>query len=164
VQKQQRLRALSHDQTVNLLLQINTLYPHIALFPPSSGPSSASKNTGTEPTATLPPVTPGATTVATTGPASESHQDHSQHQQPPQPVENHYDGYETDPPAHYPKPGNGLARTLPPEADDVPWLLDDNFDVFQQIDYRGQHHPSTGVNTNGGEGQATGGPEGLAGM
>lgn len=35
-----------------------------------------------------------------------------------------------DPPAHYPKPGHGLARTLPPESEDLPWLVDDNFEVF----------------------------------
>lgn len=40
------------------------------------------------------------------------------------------DGYDTDPPAHYPKAGNGLARTLPPESEDLNWLVDDNFEVF----------------------------------
>ncbi|KAF1959579.1 hypothetical protein CC80DRAFT_489702 [Byssothecium circinans] len=40
------------------------------------------------------------------------------------------DGYDTDPPAHYPKPGNGLARTLRPESEDLQWLVDDNFEVF----------------------------------
>lgn len=59
--------------------------------------------------------------------------------------ENHYDGYETDPPQHYPKPGNGLARTLPPETEDDRWLLDDNFDVFQQLNYDGGHAPDTNV-------------------
>jgi hypothetical protein len=44
-----------------------------------------------------------------------------------------YDGYETDPPAHYPAPGNGLARTLPPESEDLDWLLDNNTDVFSQV-------------------------------
>jgi len=40
------------------------------------------------------------------------------------------DGYDTDPPAHYPKPGHGLARTLRPESEDLNWLVDDNFEVF----------------------------------
>ncbi|KAL5113537.1 hypothetical protein ACEQ8H_008576 [Pleosporales sp. CAS-2024a] len=40
------------------------------------------------------------------------------------------DGYDTDPPAHYPKPGQGLARTLRPESEDLNWLVDDNFEVF----------------------------------
>lgn len=40
------------------------------------------------------------------------------------------DGYDTDPPAHYPKAGNGLARTLRPESEDLQWLVDDNFEAF----------------------------------
>jgi hypothetical protein len=40
------------------------------------------------------------------------------------------DGYDTDPPAHYPKPGHGLARTLRPESEELNWLVDDNFEVF----------------------------------
>jgi hypothetical protein len=52
-------------------------------------------------------------------------------------VEDHYDGYETDPPQHYPKAGNGLAKTLPPESDAMPWLIDDNFNVFtHQVNYQ----------------------------
>jgi hypothetical protein len=61
-----------------------------------------------------------------------------------QDTEDHYDGYETDPPQHYPKAGNGLARTLPPESEDLPWLIDDNFDVFtHQVNY---HTPTPGTN------------------
>lgn len=44
-----------------------------------------------------------------------------------------YDGYDTDPPAHYPKPGNGLARPLRPESEDLQWLVDDNFEVFSHM-------------------------------
>lgn len=40
------------------------------------------------------------------------------------------DGYDTDPPTHYPKAGQGLARTLRPESEDLQWLVDDNFEVF----------------------------------
>ena len=40
------------------------------------------------------------------------------------------DDYDTDPPAHYPKAGNGLARALRPESEDLQWLVDDNFEVF----------------------------------
>ncbi|OCK83878.1 hypothetical protein K432DRAFT_379093 [Lepidopterella palustris CBS 459.81] len=48
----------------------------------------------------------------------------------PEPETDPYDGYDTDPPAHYPKAGNGLARTLRPESEDLQWLVDDNFEVF----------------------------------
>ncbi|KAF2745061.1 hypothetical protein M011DRAFT_479217 [Sporormia fimetaria CBS 119925] len=49
---------------------------------------------------------------------------------PPLPDDAFDDGYDTDPPAHYPKPGNGLARTLRPETEDMAWLVDDNYEVF----------------------------------
>ncbi|KAF2262591.1 hypothetical protein CC78DRAFT_569616 [Lojkania enalia] len=45
-------------------------------------------------------------------------------------LDTYSDGYDTDPPAHYPKAGNGLARTLRPESEDLQWLVDDNFEVF----------------------------------
>jgi hypothetical protein len=153
-----RLIAMQHDEAVRLLLKINARFPYIPIFPPSSNsdqPSSSSKPAEND----LPAAPPAAAVPTVTESAQDTHQ-----QQPP--PENHYDGYETDPPAHYPKPGNGLARTLPPESEDVPWLLDDNFDVFQQIDYRGQQQQqaaeaSTAVPETNGEAQATAGAEGL---
>ncbi|KAF5848705.1 hypothetical protein GGP41_009787 [Bipolaris sorokiniana] len=64
------------------------------------------------------------------------------------------DGYDTDPPAHYPKAGNGLARTLRPESEDLNWLVDDNFEVFSH----GWKGDGTGMGADGtldglGEGQ-----------
>jgi hypothetical protein len=56
-----------------------------------------------------------------------------------------YDGYETDPPAHYPKPGKGIARTLRPESEDLQWLVDDNFEVFSHQ----TNYGSVGTNGNG---------------
>ncbi|KAF2712244.1 hypothetical protein K504DRAFT_464322 [Pleomassaria siparia CBS 279.74] len=47
-----------------------------------------------------------------------------------EPLDEYDDGYDTDPPAHYPKAGNGLARTMRPESEDLQWLVDDNFEVF----------------------------------
>ncbi|KAJ4377704.1 hypothetical protein N0V83_000533 [Neocucurbitaria cava] len=55
------------------------------------------------------------------------------------------DGYDTDPPAHYPKPGNGLARTLRPESEDLNWLVDDNFEVFSH----GWKGDGTGMGADG---------------
>ncbi|KAH9872053.1 hypothetical protein J1614_006313 [Plenodomus biglobosus] len=55
------------------------------------------------------------------------------------------DGYDTDPPAHYPKPGNGLARTLRPESEDLNWLVDDNFEVFSH----GWKGDGTGLGADG---------------
>jgi hypothetical protein len=64
------------------------------------------------------------------------------------------DGYDTDPPAYYPKAGNGLARTLRPESEDLNWLVDDNFEVFSH----GWKGDGTGMGADGtldglGEGQ-----------
>ncbi|KAI1519384.1 PHD-finger [Pyrenophora tritici-repentis] len=55
------------------------------------------------------------------------------------------DGYDTDPPAHYPKAGNGLARTLRPESEDLNWLVDDNFEVFSH----GWKGDGTGMGADG---------------
>ncbi|USP73732.1 sphingoid long-chain base transporter rsb1 [Curvularia clavata] len=64
------------------------------------------------------------------------------------------DGYDTDPPAHYPKAGNGLARNMRPESEDLNWLVDDNFEVFSHS-WKGD---GTGMGADGtldglGEGQ-----------
>ena len=67
------------------------------------------------------PVIPSASLAA----------DPSRPQRPPDDeLENVYDD---DPPAHYPKPGHGLAATLPPEEGDLHWLVDDNQEVYSHI-------------------------------
>lgn len=44
-----------------------------------------------------------------------------------------------DPPATYPKPGQGPHRIRPTtDADDLPWLLDDNPEVFSHLIADGQ--------------------------
>jgi hypothetical protein len=57
------------------------------------------------------------------------------------------DGYDTDPPAHYPKPGNGLARTLRPESEDLNWMIDSNFEVFSH----GWKGDGTGMGADSGQ-------------
>lgn len=67
--------------------------------------------------------------------------------------------YDTDPPAHYPKAGNGLARTLRPESEDLQWMIDDNFEVFSH----GWKGDGTGLGADGtlnGLGEAMEGVEG----
>lgn len=64
-------------------------------------------------------------------PPASSTSDPSRPQRPPDDeLENIYDD---DPPAHYPKPGHGLAATLPPEEDDLHLLVDDNHEVYSHI-------------------------------
>lgn len=55
------------------------------------------------------------------------------------------DGYDSDPPVNYPKAGNGLARTLRPESEDLQWLVDDNFEVFSH----GWKGDGTGMGADG---------------
>ena len=40
------------------------------------------------------------------------------------------DIHDTDPPAHYPRPGNGLARNIKSDYEGLERLVDDNTDVF----------------------------------
>ncbi|KAF2865890.1 hypothetical protein BDV95DRAFT_530302 [Massariosphaeria phaeospora] len=76
-----------------------------------------------------------------------SHQTHSSTSAPNagNQLDEYDDGYDTDPPAHYPKAGNGLARTLRPESEDMQWLVDDNFEVFSH----GWKGDDTGVGADG---------------
>jgi hypothetical protein len=55
------------------------------------------------------------------------------------------DGYDTDPPTRYVKAGNGLARTMRPESEDLQWLVDDNFEVFSH----GWKGDGTGMGADG---------------
>lgn len=66
------------------------------------------------------------------------------------------DDYDTDPPAHYPKPGQGLMRTLPPDVDGMQWMVDDNSEVYSHH-WRGEDssvapqsaHGHAGLHRNG---------------
>jgi hypothetical protein len=70
-----------------------------------------------------------ASTEDTTQPAGGGGNDEANPEEP-------YDGYDTDPPSHYPASGNGLARTLPPETEDIPWLIEHSFDsISHQVNY-----------------------------
>ncbi|PVI07364.1 hypothetical protein DM02DRAFT_608902 [Periconia macrospinosa] len=73
-----------------------------------------------------PALTPKPTTSAAVPSAATNNGITDQQQQ----IDEYDDGYDTDPPAHYPKAGNGLARTMRPESEDLQWLVDDNFEVF----------------------------------
>jgi hypothetical protein len=104
-ERRQALDALPREKLVDVLMAVNAVHPDFAIFP------SREYLNGTLPAA---------------------EEDERMLGMRP---EEYYDGYETDPPSHYPRAGCGLARTLPPEEDDLPWLLDDNEDVFNRITY-----------------------------
>ena len=57
-----------------------------------------------------------------------------------------------DHPVNYPRPGYGLMRTLPPEQDDLQWLVDeDKYGVFSHMYQVDSQAANAGM--NGGMGQ-----------
>jgi hypothetical protein len=138
LQKRSRLSLLPQSRLIDLLLRASSLQPTLPLFP-ALIPSSQT-NTTIGPALSAHPI---QTTTNTFNRASNTIDitgdgDAEGENEP-------YDGYDTDPPAHYPKPGNGLARTLRPEAEDQEWLVDENEDVFSH-----QVRP-LGLGLNGGD-------------
>lgn len=54
-------------------------------------------------------------------------------------------------PPHYPRPGQGLMRTLPPEQEDLSYLVDDDdqYGVFSHVYRADPHAADSGFNMNG---------------
>lgn len=133
-QKRHRLSTLPDTRLIELLLRASSIHPSLALFP-STAILVADTNT-----------TAGASSLvaapATLKPPGQTQDPLAIDVDADADVEP-YDGYDTDPPAHYPKPGNGLARTLRPEAEDLEWLVDEDEEVFS-------HQVKLGDGINGG--------------
>lgn len=147
-QKRAYLSTLAQPQLVSLLLHATIRHPELPIFPSNvadlipdastivSQPRPAPSSTTIQTVAST--VTPSAQTPNTSASSSEAQvlREMGMRAQPRVTLDmagNRYeedDGYDTDPPAHYPKAGQGLARTLRPESEDLQWLVDDNFEVF----------------------------------
>ncbi|UPX14458.1 uncharacterized protein EKO05_0004938 [Ascochyta rabiei] len=146
-EKRAYLSTLTQPHLVSLLLHATIRHPELPIFPPNvadlvpdsssitSQPQPPPVPTGIQPTA--PAVTPLAQTPNTsTSSEAQLLRNMGTRAQPRVTLDmagNQYeedDGYDTDPPAHYPKAGQGLARTMRPESEDLQWLVDDNFEVF----------------------------------
>lgn len=98
-------------------MQATTIHPTLPVFsvsPPQTGAS--------EP----PPAVNGSSTVSTAGALNSI-------TTPKEGVVAEADFFDDDPPAHYPKPGFGLAQNLPPESEHLPWLVDENDEVFSHV-------------------------------
>lgn len=150
-QKRAYFSTLPQSQLVSLLLHAAIRHPELPVFPPNVAdllpdPSTISSQVQSAPiaaaiqstAATAATATPLAQTPNTNASSSEAQvlREMGMRAQPRVTLDmagNRYeedDGYDTDPPAHYPKAGQGLARTLRPESEDLQWLVDDNFEVF----------------------------------
>ncbi|KAF2761074.1 hypothetical protein EJ05DRAFT_497639 [Pseudovirgaria hyperparasitica] len=103
-----------------------SLAPSSLLKPPQSNSNAQSTSSLSSPPASTDSLPSALTTAAlNSGSAPTS-----------VPLTDAYDeDYDT---GHFPKPGNGLARTLRPESEDFKWLVDDNFEVFSHNDTYGE--------------------------
>lgn len=168
-QKHAYFSSLPQPRLVSLLLHATIRHPELPLFPPNmhdqvpratkpiSTPQPA-QHTPTPPTQppmpapTTAAATPHPITITTTTATPTATATAPTTATPARPsidmAGNQYDeddGYDTDPPAHYPKAGNGLARAMPPESEDLQWLVDENFDVFSH----GWKGDGTGLGADG---------------
>jgi len=162
-QKRAYFRTLPSTRLVDLLIHATTLQPALPLFPLDARALIPSNLSGQR--APEPPILSqsaeradenGLGVIDSTVPDTSPGDDEG---------DAYVDAFDSDPPAHYPKPGNGLARTIRPEAEQIDWLVDYNNEVFEHVVYRDGDgddvqvsHGFPGVplsNTTDGNGQAT---------
>jgi len=152
-QKRAYFNTLTHTKLISLLLTATFHHPDLPIYPPN-----IQKYIPSLPPTTAPPPPQSHQIQSHLHPPSSFHNPHPPPTNPPtnpslpQPptttTTDPYtsdDGYDTDPPAHYPKPGHGLARNLRPESEDLQWLVDDNSGVFSH----GWRGDGSGVGADG---------------
>lgn len=151
MQRQQYFSTLAPGVLITLLTKITTLHPELPVFAPSFKASIDSSAIGAVSTDTGPAQTP-----APIPPPPVNHAQRGQYASlmpppPPQPsfgqgsspkavapkvpaeAREEYYGPDVHP-TKYPRPGQGLMSTLPPDKDDLQWLVeDDRFGVFTHL-------------------------------
>ncbi|KAG9688163.1 hypothetical protein KCU95_g2994, partial [Aureobasidium melanogenum] len=131
-QKREVLMLLPTNTLVELLLRADQLHPELALFPPGAFqtpiPTSLTDLLD-PPKAQVEPLPPNPPEP----PSDDS--EHAYYPLPVRPDDDVDEGYNEldDPTANYPKPGQGLAALLPPEENDLKWLVDDNKEVYSHF-------------------------------
>lgn len=106
LQKRAYFNTLSHNQLVSLLLHATNLHPSLPIFP--QGGKAAMDLTSS---------------LKTTNAMAHGDVEMTNHFKQDQALEF---GYDEDLP--YPKAGNGIV--LPPESEDMEWLVDDDYETF----------------------------------
>ncbi|THX02170.1 hypothetical protein D6D18_04077 [Aureobasidium pullulans] len=131
-QKREVLTLLPSHTLVKLLLRADRLHPELALFPPGAYrtplPSTLS--------ALLDPPRPVVEPLPPNPPEPPSDEsEHAYYPLPVRPDDDVDEGYNEldNPTANYPKPGQGLGATLPPEETHLDWLVDDNEEVYSHF-------------------------------
>ncbi|KAI7241901.1 hypothetical protein KC330_g364 [Hortaea werneckii] len=151
-QRQRYFASLPQGLLITLLTKATTLHPDLPLFSPDFHARSAGTSTDVNHPTIQPPVngeqpkepnelheesnattseavvaTQPKATDADAGPATANHSDDG--------VEEDDDDAYPDHPPTYPRPGFGLMRQLPPDREDLQWLVedDDKYGVFTHM-------------------------------
>ncbi|KAF2226454.1 hypothetical protein BDZ85DRAFT_278405 [Elsinoe ampelina] len=131
-QKRSHLERVPQPVLIRLLISASHTHPDIPLLPPDV-------HTRANALASMPPPPPtNGHTSFSIPPSTAPTNGHSATKLTRPPDDEHETGYESDPPAHYPVPGRGLASTLPPERTHLHFLVDTNREVYTHL-Y--QSHP-----------------------
>ena len=120
-QRKSYFATLSPSTVLSLLIYASSVHVDLPVFPPNVRSLLADARDGA-PTASTPRSNP-AEVGDESKPDSTPRLDRLEQQ-------NVDDGYDTDPSANYPRPGHGIARLLPPESDDMQWLVERSPEVF----------------------------------
>jgi hypothetical protein len=125
---------LPTNALVELVLRADQAHPELALFPPGAFQTPLP----TTLTALLDPPKSVAEAEDLPPNPPEPRSDESEQAYYPLPVRPDDDvdeGYNEldNPTVNYPKPGQGLAALLPPEENDLNWLVDDNEEVYSHF-------------------------------
>lgn len=150
-EKQRYLSSLTPDTLRSLLLHACTIHPSLPIFPPNThqtlqSPSEtfpqprhpAMPNSLNSIPYTLPPLSASVPSIT-----SQQNISSRPEPAPPPPRTVPGYGYQHDPPAHYPRPGQGLMAKLPHEHHDLQWMVDDNYHAFNHL-YRVNNGPQDG--------------------
>ena len=160
MQRQKYFASLPPGLLVTLLTKATTLKPDLPVFAPDFH-ARAAPTVLSEPQATnghmLPQPTYQASMASHSMPIAAAPQP-----MPPTTVGASYTAplqqeeyVPEDHPANYPRPGYGLMRTLPPEQEDLQWLVDedDKFGVFSHVYQVDSHAANAGMNAGMGHAQ-----------
>ncbi|TKX25692.1 hypothetical protein C1H76_2342 [Elsinoe australis] len=144
-QKRSHLERVPQPALIQLLLHASRLHPDIPLLPPDVHTRATALSS------MPPPPPPQGHTSFSLAPTPPNHGPLHLQRPPDDELET---GYEADPPAHYPRAGQGLAATLPPERSHLHFLVDDNHDVYTHIWQRDAKKANEEMYGGGGGGSA----------
>ncbi|KAF2398400.1 hypothetical protein EJ06DRAFT_460337, partial [Trichodelitschia bisporula] len=118
--KRAYLFSLSRLDLVNMILKMASAHPELAIIPLKTPTTSATISTPNSTAALSAAPQSGSMSTALTGGSTHVAFD---------PQTAFEEDYDSDLPAHYPKPGKGLIRNIIHSPDDPAWVMEDN-DVF----------------------------------